>query len=137
MKTLWKKLLLLSPVLLMFSACRVAANGCTGSNFNMVYSPWCGCWQVCGDYISDCDQLVSLSWNFGDGTTATGPSPCHVFANPGTYTVTMTVVAYCHNFLFNIFTTTCYITQTVTVTSTANPLQANFTADTVCLTQGT
>jgi hypothetical protein len=32
------------------------------------------------------------SWNFGDGTTAQGPSPVHVFAKNGTYPVTLTTV---------------------------------------------
>jgi hypothetical protein len=30
------------------------------------------------------------SWNFGDGGTATGPSPSHTYATAGEYTVTMT-----------------------------------------------
>jgi PKD repeat protein len=34
---------------------------------------------------------VSYSWSFGDGGTATGVSPSHVFADNGSYTVTLTV----------------------------------------------
>ncbi|HEY2572230.1 MAG TPA: PKD domain-containing protein [Solirubrobacteraceae bacterium] len=30
------------------------------------------------------------TWTFGDGATATGPSPSHTFATPGGFTVTMT-----------------------------------------------
>jgi PKD repeat protein len=123
-----------SVALLLCFAAKAQANGCTGSWFQMQYSPWCNCWQVCGNYISDCDEIVSISWNFGDGTTATGESPCHQFPGPGTYTVTMTIVAYCHNTFFNLFTTTCHITQQVVVPpNTIPPLQAAFTADTSCL----
>ena len=34
---------------------------------------------------------ISFFWNFGDGQTATAVSPTHVYANPGTYNVTLTV----------------------------------------------
>lgn len=127
----------LTIIMLLFlcSKAEVWANGCTGSWFNVEYSPWCDCYQVCGNYISDCDRIVSLTWNFGDGTTYNGGSPCHRYSQPGTYTITMTVRAYCHNSFFNLFTQTCHITKQVTVTTTHSQLAANFTADTVCLGQ--
>jgi gliding motility-associated-like protein len=34
---------------------------------------------------------LSATWNFGDGTTATGDTVTHTYTNPGTYIVTMTV----------------------------------------------
>lgn len=34
---------------------------------------------------------ISFSWNFGDGQTSMDVSPTHVYANPGTYNVTLTV----------------------------------------------
>lgn len=34
---------------------------------------------------------VSYFWNFGDGFTSTLPNPIHPYANPGTYTVCLTV----------------------------------------------
>ena len=35
---------------------------------------------------------LSYSWNFGDGTTATGSlNPSHTYANPGSYTASVTV----------------------------------------------
>jgi gliding motility-associated-like protein len=127
------KFLFLFLLLNVFSVAKLHANGCTGSWFNIQYSPWCGCWQVCGNYISDCDELVSVTWNFGDGTpSVTGGSPCHPYTQPGTYTVTMTIVAYCHTF-FNLFTTTCPITRQVVVTSTGPILIAGFSSDTSCL----
>ena len=35
--------------------------------------------------------ITSHLWNFGDASTSTAASPSHVFANPGTYTVSLTV----------------------------------------------
>ncbi|HHL52540.1 MAG TPA: PKD domain-containing protein, partial [Flammeovirgaceae bacterium] len=36
-------------------------------------------------------NLTAWSWDFGDGATSTEPSPTHTYANPGKYTVTLTV----------------------------------------------
>src|SRR6185312_8148407 len=36
-------------------------------------------------------NISSYQWSFGDGTTSTAPSPSHVYASAGTYTVSMTV----------------------------------------------
>jgi len=133
MKAIGYRILLLFFLLNVCSHEKAFANGCTGSRFEVVYSPWCQCYQVCGNYISDCDDLVSVTFDFGDGTpSVTGGNPCHVYATPGTYTVTMTVVAYCHGFL-NLFTTTCPITRQVVVSNTDAILTADFIADTTCL----
>ncbi|HUS93392.1 MAG TPA: PKD domain-containing protein [Phycisphaerae bacterium] len=37
-------------------------------------------------------NIVSLAWDFGDGATATGPGPVHVFGKGGTYNVRLTVL---------------------------------------------
>ncbi len=37
------------------------------------------------------DGIVSYDWTFGDGATATGPSPSHSYSTAGVYTVLLTV----------------------------------------------
>jgi PKD repeat protein len=45
-----------------------------------------------GRASSDPDgTIASWAWNFGDGTTATGPQAAHTFATGGDYTVSLTV----------------------------------------------
>lgn len=39
----------------------------------------------------DAGDVLTYAWDFGDGTTATGVTPSHVFKNNGAYTVTLTV----------------------------------------------
>ncbi|WP_354349101.1 PKD domain-containing protein [Pseudarthrobacter sp. PvP090] len=35
--------------------------------------------------------IASYAWDFGDGTSGTGPSPSHPYATPGSYNVSLTV----------------------------------------------
>ena len=37
------------------------------------------------------NDVLTYAWDFGDGTTATGLSPVHVYAQDGSFTVTLTV----------------------------------------------
>lgn len=44
--------------------------------------------------FTNTSQLADgYEWDFGDGATATATSPQHVYASPGTYTVTLTAIA--------------------------------------------
>jgi len=58
-------------------------------------------------------NITSYQWDFGDNQTSTQQNPTHVYANPGTYNVTLTVS--CGNGLC-----TDHITKNVTVY--ANPI---------------
>lgn len=45
-----------------------------------------------GSASSDADgSIVSYDWNFGDGEVGTGEKPTHIYAEKGTYNVTLTV----------------------------------------------
>jgi len=47
-----------------------------------------------GSGTTDPDQnplTLGYSWNFGDGTTGTGPNPTHAYADNGVYNVSLTV----------------------------------------------
>lgn len=37
------------------------------------------------------DPILAWTWNFGDGTSSNEQNPYHVYAQPGTYTVTLTI----------------------------------------------
>lgn len=43
------------------------------------------------DTSTDDGAIASWSWDFGDGTTSAEQNPTHVYGEPGTYTVTLTV----------------------------------------------
>ena len=43
-----------------------------------------------GSYDPD-GSIISYAWDFGDGNTTTGVSPTHIYAQNGTYTVTLAV----------------------------------------------
>ncbi len=45
-----------------------------------------------GSSTSDGSTINSYTWNFGDGTTATGVSVSHTYAAAGKYTVTLTII---------------------------------------------
>ncbi|WP_336517029.1 PKD domain-containing protein [Pollutibacter soli] len=50
---------------------------------------------ILGNWGSTCSELTEYSWNFGDpssgsNNTSTQTNPCHTYAAPGIYTVTLT-----------------------------------------------
>ena len=48
--------------------------------------------QFDGSASGDADDSISVyAWDFGDGQTGEGPTPTHVYAEPGTYDVTLVV----------------------------------------------
>jgi PKD repeat protein len=61
------------------------------------------------------NNITSWLWNFGDASTSTLQDPCHLYASPGVYTVTLTI---------SNGTCTSVYSQTITV---PNPPTASFT----------
>jgi len=45
---------------------------------------------------TDCDNVVTHLWDFGDGVTSTETNPIHFYLQPGNYTVTHTVSLSCN-----------------------------------------
>ncbi|CAG0937263.1 partial Collagenase ColH, partial [Thermoflexales bacterium] len=63
-------------------------------------------------------SYTSTLWTFGDGNTSTAISPTHLYANPGVYTVTLTIAD---------LTTTVSLTRSSYIT-VYQPVQAAFSA---------
>ena len=59
------------------------------------YQPVCPNVDVCfdgsGSHDPDLGQILTYSWDFGDGTVGTGPNICHAFQRCGGYNVCLTV----------------------------------------------
>ena len=79
-----------------------ACNG-TGFNFSSNLTPGPG---------------MFFMWNFGDGTSNASPTPTKIYANPGTYTVTLSVYT-----LYG-----CGVSDTHTVVVNPNTLNGNLTS---------
>ena len=67
-----------------------------------------------GSNSTDNVGVVSYEWNFGDGTSGTGVSVTHIYANAGTYNVTLTVKDAAGN----------SATDSITITVTAAPIDS-------------
>jgi PKD repeat protein len=79
---------------------------------------------------TDSDGTISASlWDFGDGTTGTGPVNQHPYTDPGTYPVTLTVTD--NSGATNTASGSVVITNatpTASFTSTVSDLKADFTS---------
>jgi PKD repeat protein len=72
-------------------------------------------------YNANYDDVASLLWDFGDGTTSTSMFPFHVFNAPGVYPVTLTLTGQGGDIATD--------TLEITVTSPTDPYTAAFHAD--------
>ncbi|MBI2220096.1 MAG: PKD domain-containing protein [Acidobacteria bacterium] len=73
------------------------------------------------DASTDADGgMTGLAWSFGDGSTSSAQNPQHVYAQGGTYSVTLTVT--------DTAGATASTSQVVTVTPPNTPPAASFTA---------
>jgi RHS repeat-associated protein len=76
------------------------------------------------DRSSDPDgQVVSWAWNFGDGTTSTLKDPVHTFAQPGDYTVSLTVTD--NNGLSNSYSSGYRVVESINPELTISPMIAH------------
>ena len=76
------------------------------------------------DRSTDADgQVVSWSWNFGDGTTSSEKNPTHTFAQPGDYTVSLTVTD--DSGLTNTYTNVYHVVESVKTDFAISPAIAH------------
>ena len=101
--------------------CEAIANSAPTSNPGGPYSGVNGSLvQFNGSGSNDSNgTIVSSQWNFGDGSTAQGLVPGHVYSSPGNYTVTLTVTD--NEGLSSTATTTASITSSANQRPVANP----------------
>ena len=51
--------------------------------------PFAGCVGIASTFQANNPNAVNYLWNFGDGNTGTGANPTHVYAQPGSYTISL------------------------------------------------
>jgi hypothetical protein len=74
--------------------------------------------QFAGSGSDVAGEMLTYSWDFGDGTTGSGPSPTHSYARSGSYTAMLTVT--------DDFGTSASDTASVTVRAVAPSLSGQF-----------
>jgi gliding motility-associated-like protein len=84
---------------------------CDGDNINFI-----------DNSIINLGSITNWAWNFGDGNTSNAQNPTYSYANPGTYTVSLTVTS----------NGGCTSSDSVAITVNAPPV-ANFVAQSTCL----
>ncbi len=68
------------------------SGGPTPPTANFTGSPTSGCPTLTVNFTDQSTgDITDWSWDFGDGTTSTLQNPSHDYANPGSYTVSLTV----------------------------------------------
>ena len=76
------------------------------------------------DQSTDADgPIVSWAWEFGDGTTSSQRNPAHTYAQPGNYTVSLTVTD--HTGLTHMRQTLYHVTEALRAEYTASPIFAH------------
>ncbi|MFM7078377.1 MAG: PKD domain-containing protein, partial [Bacteroidota bacterium] len=80
--------------------------------------------SICQPYTStfidtSSQNVISWFWDFGDGATSTQQHPVHIYANPGSYNVSLTVTT----------SSGCTFTVTNNFAATFSPLAASPTAN--------
>jgi len=53
-------------------------------------TPTTGCAPYLATFNNTSMGGLTFNWDFGDGTTSTNPTPVHMYATPGTYTISLT-----------------------------------------------
>lgn len=86
-----------------------------------------GAEQTVGFRSTSVGDISSVTWDFGDGSTGSGPVTFHTYGNPGSYMVTMTAQG---------GGSTDVVTQEVLVAAISGRVEANFAATAPDATRG-
>lgn len=104
-------------------------NNCQDSVFFNLYrdSLQAGLWYAY-TYSMNGNSLANATWNWGDGTTSSGLTPSHTYANPGWYTICVTGYLSCGDSTYYCFTDSLYRTNqmiSVQVINGTNGISSN------------